>query len=83
MRQIYRFIAREAPAAAAEWMEGVEAAIDSLEEMPARCPVAPEPRFAKRGIRQLLYGRYRILFRLEGRYVRVLTILHTARGPLS
>ncbi len=60
-------------------------AVESLTERPNRCALAPEFR-AKR-IRHLLYGKgrnvYRILFRVNGEAVEILTVRHGARKPLK
>ncbi len=51
--------------------------------MPERCAHAPENRWFKREIRQLLYDQYRILFTIRGRTVRVLHVRHGARLELG
>lgn len=79
---VYRRLAKRSPSAAEVWMEGVLAALDSLEEMPARCPLAPEAAFFKREVRHLLYRQYRLLFVIEERHVRVITVRHASRKPL-
>lgn len=63
------------------------AAVDSLAEMPRRCGLAPEAGELGFELRQLLYGRkrgrYRILFIIERRTVKILHIHHSARQPLA
>ncbi|MBE9005948.1 type II toxin-antitoxin system RelE/ParE family toxin [Fortiea sp. LEGE XX443] len=66
---------------ASQWYAGLLQAIDSLSQMPKRCPVARENEYFSQEIRQLLYGRgrnsYRILFTiLEGTEVSTVGILH-------
>ena len=55
-----------APQAAARWFAGIVEAIDSLDQFPARCPLAPENEHFTQEIRQFLHGPrndvYRILF---------------------
>lgn len=69
--------------AALRWYRGLRKAVLSLEEMPDRCPVAPEGR----KLRHLLYGGkphvYRIIFQIEKAQSRVniLHIRHAARLP--
>jgi plasmid stabilization system protein ParE len=46
-----------APREAGRWFHGLWAAIDSLQEMPTRCPLAPESLALRQSIRQLLFGR--------------------------
>ena len=65
--------------AGARWHRGLKKAILSLENMPQRCPVAPE---SKR-LRHLLYGRrpniYRVIFRIVQRD-RKIEVLHIRNG---
>ena len=82
IRETHRFLATTSPASAERWLNDLSKAILSLEEMPERCPLAPEaPRFRQR-IRHLVHDHHRILFIVAGRHVRVLTVRHTARKPL-
>src|SRR4051812_31755525 len=66
----YQWLAERSPASANRWYNGLVAAIDSLQEHPERCPLAPEADAFDREIRQLLYGKrrniYRVLFVVEG-----------------
>ena len=74
---------------AANWYNGLEQAVYTLEEHPYRCPRAPEARKVKRQLRHLLYGNkphvYRVIFQVNERQnvVWVLTIRHGARKPLK
>ena len=80
-----------APASAARWLTGLFAALRTLADMPARCPIIPEADELGREMRHLLYGKrtglYRIIFDIqensaEGPSVRVLRIWHGARDNL-
>lgn len=68
------------------WFQGLQKAIASLREFPARCPLAPESKDSPFEVRQLLYGskqhRYRILFTIEGETVTVLHIRHGRRDVM-
>lgn len=69
------------PEKARRWYEELLIAIESLSEMPKRCPLARENEYFTKEIRQLLYGRgrnsYRILFTIvEGEEVSAVRILH-------
>ncbi len=72
---------------AAAWLIGLEAATESLSEMPLRCGLAYESRAFNVNVRQLLYGKdrdaYRVLFTVEGDEVRVHHIRHTRQRPLE
>ncbi len=78
------------PEFAGEWQEGLEAAIESLTEMPRRCRLAPEDDLHSAEIRQLLYRSHRVLFTLvdtdndgEEDTVRILHVRHGARRYLG
>ena len=69
---------------AAEWAAKLFDAIDSLESMPDRCPLAPEnAMWGDEELRQLLFQEYpstdRILFHIDQGRVHVLQVRHGAR----
>ena len=76
-----------AEAATPEWFDGLCEAIESLAEFPERCALVPEPGLRRKGVRQLLYGQgrsiYRILYRVKGESVQILTIRHGRRRPIE
>ena len=71
--------------AASLWFNGLQAAVDSLDLLPGRCPIAPESETAGRELRQLLYGNkphvYRIIYSIDEslKVVSVFHIRHAAR----
>jgi toxin ParE1/3/4 len=81
--EAYFWINEESPEAAVRWREGLMKAFQSLEQNPLRCPLAPENSFFEEEIRQRIYGRYRILFTIEGKTVFVLRVRHGAREYLT
>lgn len=70
-----------------EWLDGLQDAIDSLDEFPLRCQLAPESEFLAFELRQMLYGSsrkpHRVLFRVIGKAVHVLTVRHPAQDWLK
>jgi plasmid stabilization system protein ParE len=69
------------PVKASQWYSGLLQAVESLSQMPKRCPLTRENESFSQEIRQLLYGRgrnsYRVLFTiLEGQNVSTVRILH-------
>lgn len=76
---------------AREWYKGLLKAIDSLSQMPKRCPLARESKYFSLEIRQLIYGRgrnsYRILFTIvenrEVSKVRILYVRHAAQQTVG
>jgi plasmid stabilization system protein ParE len=69
------------PIKASQWYSGLIRSIESLSQMPKRCPLARENEYFSQEIRQLLYGRgrnlYRVLFTiLEEQDMLIVRILH-------
>jgi len=77
--RLYRTIDAARTHAASTWFNGLEAAILSLSEHPARRGTVPEDRT----LRQLLYGTnryvYRVIFRID-ETKRLVTVLHVRHG---
>jgi plasmid stabilization system protein ParE len=76
------WIAADSSIAAEHWASGLFEALRSLDTMPARCPLAPEDKEHAEEIRQLIYGRYRVLFTIRPDRVVILHVRHGARLPL-
>ena len=64
---------------AVRWRHGLEAKLRVLERMPESFTLAPENQDASIEVRQLLYGRYRILYTMRAATAFVLTVRHGAR----
>ena len=67
-------------AAAVRWFDGLDRAISTLENFPRRCPITPESKKTKQGLRHLLYGSMRIIYEIdeERELVTVLAVRHSA-----
>ena len=67
-------------AAAARWFDGLDKAISTLENFPRRCPITPESKKTKQGLRHLLYSSMRIIYEIDEarELVRVVAIRHSA-----
>jgi len=87
IEQAFLWLHDEAPNAARRWYNGLIDALHSLADQPRRCPLAPEDNAFDDEIRQLLYGRrhnrFRILFTVHGKTVRILHVRHGARRYLA
>ncbi len=77
MEAICLFIARDAPTMAGFFADRVFRATDRLAEHPRSGRVVPELR--QDHLREILLGSYRIIYRLLGEDVQVLTVHHGAR----
>jgi toxin ParE1/3/4 len=79
LRRIYQDINAEDAEQARDWFNGLEKAVFSLDEHPARGAPIPEGG----DMRHLLYGhrrhRYRIIYVIDERS-RVVTVLHIRHG---
>ncbi|MGH9835858.1 MAG: type II toxin-antitoxin system RelE/ParE family toxin [Blastocatellia bacterium] len=82
-RQALRWIAQYSPEKAALWHFELMEKVDSLENFPARCPLAPESKTHGKEIRHLIFGKYRILFIIEDETVYVLRVRHQAQDVLK
>ena len=74
IEHIYRYIADDSPKNALKWYSSIRKKISTLEEMPERCPEAPESELVPYIVRHLIVGNYRVLFRIEGSTVQVLHV---------
>lgn len=79
LRAIHDYIAQDKPKAAAKWLGDILAAARSLRSLPRRCEVIPEAEEIGLERRHLIHANYRISYRVEGRRVRVLRVIHAAR----
>ncbi|NEO57255.1 MAG: type II toxin-antitoxin system RelE/ParE family toxin [Okeania sp. SIO3B5] len=76
---------------ARHWYQELLKTIESLSEMPKRCPLARENDYFSQEIRQLIYGRgrnsYRIIFTIvesqEVSRVRIIHIRHAAQQTIG
>ena len=81
LEEIYLYIAQDSPDNAARWYFAIHDKIQTLKESPNRCPAAFESRFYGYEIRNLIFGSYRVLFRVQeqGQIIQILHVKHGAR----
>ncbi len=86
MDKAYVWMVEHAPDQATKWLNGLEAALQTLDGFPQRCPLAEESKAFAVEIRQLVYGQrvgaYRILFTVVEDAVHVLHVRHGRRERL-
>ena len=75
----YRQIAEESPQNAVNWYLKTIEAIEKLDILAERCPLAPEDENIQQGIRHLIIGGYRALYLINGDAVEVLHVRHTRK----
>ena len=77
--EIVSYIQADSPVDATHWRRQLHEKIKVLCTMPGAGGLAPENDQSRHEVRQLLHGRYRVLFTVRGKKVFVLTIRHGAR----
>lgn len=77
--EIWRFISHDDIEAASTFLMQLEEKVSSLETLPTRCPLISENELMGTQYRHLVYGDYRMIFRISSRIVYVLRIIHSAR----
>ena len=69
-----RFVGQDAPMAARTWVKNLFDKVAKLEQFPRVGRIVPE--IGKEDIRELIFGSYRIVYRIDERRVVVLTLRH-------
>jgi len=77
IREAAEYIARDKPATAQGWARGAFEAIGRLAELPHSGRVVPE--LGRKDIREVIYGAYRIIYRVSPEAGLVLTVRHGRR----
>lgn len=72
----YLQIAEESLQNALQWYLGIIEAIEKLDVLAKRCPIAPEDVDIQRSIRHLILGHYRVLYIIDKNIIEVLHIRH-------
>jgi len=83
LRDIVRYISSQfdAPMTALKMMDIIEEAVNSLEDMPQRCPLVADERLAALGYRKLIVKNYFVFFTVDeqNKVVDIERILHARR----
>jgi toxin ParE1/3/4 len=72
--EIAEYIAQDSPEAAENWVDTVFDKVANLEAFPESGRVVPDT--SNRTIRELIYGNYRIVYRVEEERISVFTVRH-------
>ena len=73
--EIAEYIALDSPMAAEKWANAIFEKTDILSELPNSGRVVPE--LNRNNIREILFGNYRIIYRVGVETISVLTVRHT------
>ncbi len=77
VRAIKAYIARDSAVYASRFAERIIEAAESLQGLPLRGRTVPEA--SSEDVRELLFGNYRIIYRVEPTRILVMTVIHAAR----
>lgn len=72
--EIAEYIAQDNPTAATNWVETLFDKVQLLKSSPNSGRIVPETH--RDDIRELIYGNYRIIYRIEKAKISVLTVRH-------
>ena len=72
--EIAAYIARDKPLAAEKWVKTVFSKIEHLKSSPEIGRIVPEIDNGR--FRELIYGNYRIIYRIELEQISILTVRH-------
>ena len=72
--EIAEYIAQDNPSAAMIWVETLFDKVEILKSSPKSGRVVPESN--RDDIRELIYGNYRIIYRVDKKILSVLTVRH-------
>jgi toxin ParE1/3/4 len=79
IEEAWTFIAHDSPEEAEKLVSRFEEQIETLERFPERCPLIPENEILGTRYRHLIYGDYRNVFRVAGKPVYILRVIHGTR----
>ena len=81
----FRYILERSPLKAEKWLRALYKKIDSLEQMPERCPLARENEYFEETLRHLIFKSHRIIFRIDEtkRLVQVLYVRHAKQQAVG
>jgi plasmid stabilization system protein ParE len=72
--EIAEYIAQDKPSAAEKWINTVFSKVEKLKSAPEIGRIVPE--IGNDQFRELIYGNYRIVYRIEKKQISILTIRH-------
>ncbi len=72
--EIAEYIARDKPSLAEKWVNTIFSKVEQLRSSPEIGRIIPEIRNEQ--FRELIYGNYHIIYRIEKKQISILTIRH-------
>ncbi|MBN1930115.1 MAG: type II toxin-antitoxin system RelE/ParE family toxin [Desulfobacterales bacterium] len=72
--EIAAYIAQDKPSVAEKWINTIFSKVEELKSSPEIGRIVPE--IGNNRFRELIYGNYRIIYRIEKKQISILTIRH-------
>ena len=72
--EIAEYIAQDSPNSAQKWVKSIFKSVERLEQFPKSGRIVPE--IMQDDFREIIYGNYRIIYRLQSENVSILTVRH-------
>ena len=72
--EIVDYIAQDKPSSAEKWIHTVFSKVERLKSSPEIGRIVPD--ISNKQFRELIYGNYRIIYRIEKKQISILTIRH-------
>jgi len=72
--EIAKYIAQDNPSAAQNWIGSIFSRVEQLQSLPESGRMVPE--LCRKEIRELIYGNYRIIYRIDAENIFILTVRH-------
>jgi len=79
MEEIFDYILRDSPSAAASMLDKFDKAISGLEHNPELGAIPKDERLKKLGYKMLIIDRYIVFYVIKNRTVQIRRVLHGAR----
>ncbi|MBA7673074.1 hypothetical protein ES703_81262 [subsurface metagenome] len=73
--QIAQYIALDNTSASIKWVENIFKRSEQIKNFPESGRVVPE--VGRKNIREIIYGNYRIIYKIQKKETSILTIQHT------
>ena len=77
LRSIRSFIARDSKQYAKRMVDRVKRAVTGCRRFPEGAAIVPE--FGDPLVREIFVANYRVIYRVDGNVIHILTVLHSAR----
>ena len=79
LEHIFFYIAEDSITNATKFIHRLEEKIYSLDIMPERFALIPENIFLGTDYRQIIHGKYRVIYKISGNSVFIMRVVHAAK----